>query len=56
MHSIEMTNMVRIRIDHDIATQFPSPAQVNIAKVKPVRISIMFNRHAKLRRLLEHCG
>src|ERR1700722_14137182 len=56
MHSIEMTNMVRIRINHDVATQFPCPAQVDIAKVKPVRVSIMLDCDTNLRCLFKHRG
>ncbi len=53
-HRVQAADVVRVGIDHNLATQLPGPAQVDVAQVKPVGIGIMFHRHSELRRLLEH--
>ena len=47
MHRVQMADVVRVGIDHNVAAQLPGPAQVDVAQVKPVGIGIVFDRHAE---------
>jgi len=54
MHRVQMSDLVRVSINHNVATELPSAAQVNIAQVKLVRIRIVLHRHTNACRSLQH--